>query len=256
MTEYSINVAAVQYATDLDNRTANRERGIRLMDDAAHSADLVLLPENSFTKSYFEKDLSSVQERIPGSEEVFVSEIASVRGAYICYSEIESEGDRFFSTSILVSPAGERVGKQRKLHPSPAELGMGISPGEGLKVFQTGLGRICILPGLDVLNQDCIRSLEEQRAEILLIPCLLRAKDQGRPVLPKWEAALEIVSRRTSCIMLWANKTGRENGSVLLGNSMIIEPDRIVSIGSVDQEEVVRARLMLEDWSVVRGRAA
>jgi predicted amidohydrolase/GNAT superfamily N-acetyltransferase len=70
----------------------------------------------------------------------------------------------------LITPRGN-VYTQDKLHVTPAEREeYGIQPGEGLRVFDTGLARVAILVCYDVEFPELARLLTLAGAEVLLVP--------------------------------------------------------------------------------------
>jgi predicted amidohydrolase len=81
---------------------------------------------------------------------------------------LEVEGDSLFLTCLLLNPAGEIVGRQRKIHPTPAELEWGVQPGEAVRVLETEVGDVGFLIGEDVNHPETARALE--RAQVLLHP--------------------------------------------------------------------------------------
>lgn len=77
---------------------------------------------------------------------------------------------RAVNRAHLVTPAGA-IGHQDKLIPTPYERDpWSISPGEGLSVFETGLGRIGILICYDAEFPLIARACVEAGAELLLVP--------------------------------------------------------------------------------------
>jgi predicted amidohydrolase len=70
----------------------------------------------------------------------------------------------------LISPAGN-VYTQDKLHITPTEREeYGIVPGSGIRVFDTGLGRIAIVVCYDIEFPELARLLTLAGAELLLVP--------------------------------------------------------------------------------------
>jgi predicted amidohydrolase len=78
-------------------------------------------------------------------------------------------GGRFVNAARLFAPSG-RMGVQEKLIMTPFERNWGISPGEGLRVFDTALGRIGIAICYDSEFPLLVRAQAEAGAQIILVP--------------------------------------------------------------------------------------
>jgi len=79
-------------------------------------------------------------------------------------------GEQIRNVAHLFTPGG-KIHTQEKLHVTPNERAeYGIAPGEGLKVFDTGLARIAILVCYDVEFPELARLLTLAGAEVLFVP--------------------------------------------------------------------------------------
>lgn len=77
---------------------------------------------------------------------------------------------RTYNVAHLFTPAG-KVFTQDKLHITPDErVSYGITPGENLKVFDTGLARIAIQVCYDIEFPEATRLLTLAGAQIILVP--------------------------------------------------------------------------------------
>lgn len=80
------------------------------------------------------------------------------------------KGDQLRNVAHLFTPAGE-IHTQDKLHITPNERReYGITPGQGLTVFDTGLARVAMLVCYDIEFPELSRLLTLSGAEILLVP--------------------------------------------------------------------------------------
>lgn len=78
--------------------------------------------------------------------------------------------DGIRNTAHLFTPSGD-VHTQEKLHVTPGERhSWGIRPGEGLKVFDTGLARIAIQVCYDIEFPEVSRLLTLAGAEVIFVP--------------------------------------------------------------------------------------
>ena len=243
-----IHLAAVQYETDLYDKTANTTRALELMDEAAHTADLVLMPETSFTGYWLGKDMAQFAEPVPGPMTAIVSQIATTRNASICFSVAEKDGDKMYNTAILVGADGSLIGKHRKVHLFKADEEASFTPGDELAVFDTNLGKIGILVCFDAHLIESVRVLDLKGAEIVLIPSvgLVCPGETFQSTLHSWETVLRANAKYGRCHVLWANKTGKDGDLTAIGNSMILDPrGRILARGGTE-EEIVRAEVTIQ----------
>ncbi len=80
------------------------------------------------------------------------------------------ENDRLYNVAFLFHRDG-RVDRQEKLHITPAEARWwGVTPGDGLRVFDTDAGRIAINICYDVEFPELARVAKSKGAQILFVP--------------------------------------------------------------------------------------
>lgn len=243
-----IHVAAVQYSSEKLNRVGNQDKVFHLMDDAAHIADLVVLPEASFTCGWMGAQAHEVAEPLYGSTCAVTLQIAVTRNSHICYNIAELDGDRIYNTAVLIGAGGSVIGKQRKVRLSEADVDAGFSPGDSVTVFETHLGRIGILVSQDAEDIESVRALHRGGAQLIIVPCVAFAAlpEAREGVARSWETVLGSVAKNGRCHALWADKIGGEGDLIAVGSSMVLDPEgNIVVRGSADQEEIVRAGITL-----------
>lgn len=79
-------------------------------------------------------------------------------------------GRDYYNVAHLVTPTGQVYG-QDKLHITPSERNLwNIRPGEGLKLFETPLGRIAIQVCYDIEFPEASRLLTLAGAEVIFVP--------------------------------------------------------------------------------------
>ena len=251
-----IHLASVQYATDLYDKTGNTERALELLDEAAHTADLVLLPETSFTGYWLGKDMAQFAEPVPGPMTALVSQIAVTRNVVTCFSLAERDGDKMYNTAVLIGADGSLIGKHRKVHLFRADEEAGFTPGNDLEVFDTHLGKVGILVCYDAHHIESVRVLDLQGAEIVLIPSvgLVCPPETLESTIHSWETVLRANAKYGRCHVVWANKTGRDGDLTAIGNSMILDPKGHVLARGGMEEEVVRTEIIIQPKTPRPGR--
>lgn len=251
-----IHVAAVQYGTELYNKTDNTDKALHLMDDAAHTADIIVLPETSFTGYWLGPEMRRFAEPIPGPLTTLVSGIATTRNAYICFGMAERDGDKMYNTAVLISADGSIVGKHRKVHLHPADVESGFTPGDSFDVFDTSLGRIGMLVCYDAFHIESIRVLDLKFAELVLIPSvgLVIPPDTLDTTLHSWETVLRANAKYGRCPIVWANKSGMDGDLPAIGHSRVLDNQgQVLAMGGTE-EEFVRAEVTLESKAPRPGR--
>lgn len=157
-----VRVAVVQAAPVVFDLDATVEKVRTLTGEAAgKGAQLVLFPEafvsgypkgldfgarvgsrtpegRTMFRRYFE---SSVE--IPGVAATELGAIARDYSVYLVIGVIERAGGTLYCTVLFFNPAGELMGKHRKLMPTAMErLIWGMGDGSTMPVFDTPLGRV------------------------------------------------------------------------------------------------------------------
>ena len=88
----------------------------------------------------------------------------------IAGSHFTLEEDRLYNTAYLFRRDGT-ISKQHKLHVTPSERRWwGISPGQGLDVFDTDCGKIAILVCYDIEFPELARVVADKGAQIIFVP--------------------------------------------------------------------------------------
>lgn len=251
-----IRVAAVQYGTQLHDTTDNMDKALHWLDDAAHTADLVVMPELSFTGYWLGPEMRQYAQPLRGSITAVVSQIAITRSAYICFGLAEQDNDKMYNTAVLVAPDGSIVGRHRKVHLHHADVESGFTPGDKFEAWDTELGRIGIMICYDAFYIESARVLDLMGAQIFLIPSvgLVIPPETLETTRHSWETVLRANAKYGRAHVVWANKTGMDGDLVAIGQSRILDPrSHIVAIGDMEEENV-RAEITLPDKLPLPGR--
>lgn len=117
-----ITVAAVQMACELNARQHNLCRAARFIEDAAaKGAELILLPELMPSGYTLTEAIWEGAEPFYGPTTRWMKEISQRLGVYLGTSFLEAEGDDFYNSFVLTTPAGEIAGRVRKNPPASFE---------------------------------------------------------------------------------------------------------------------------------------
>jgi predicted amidohydrolase len=137
---------------------------LKLAIDHLHTAgkngvDIACLPEEF---------AGMTAEPIPGPTTNAVAELAKQYNMYVICPIREQAGDREYNTAVLLDRKGQVAGYYRKVFVFWGE-GVHCST-EGVKVFETDFGRICILTCFDLNYPELWQRCDELDADIVFWP--------------------------------------------------------------------------------------
>lgn len=163
----------------------NREKALALLERAcASKPDIVCLPETITSYGIAYSNVNEVAEPVPGPFTEMAAAVARRYSTYIICPVWERRGGHVYNAAVLLDRQGQIVGTYDKLHPVVSErnaalLEQGVTPGSGVKVFDTDFGRIGILICFDINWPREWQRLKEMGAEVVFWPS---AYDGGLPL--------------------------------------------------------------------------
>ncbi|MCR5856187.1 N-carbamoyl-D-amino-acid hydrolase [Mesorhizobium sp. J428] len=278
MTHRNVIVGCAQMGpiAKLDSRPRVVKRQVELLREAkGRGVEFVVFPELAFT-TFFPRWLIEDQAEIdsyfetemPGPETRPLFEAAAELGIgfYIGYAElaIEDGRRRYFNTSIIIERTGAIVGKYRKIHlPGHAEPVSGrdaqhlekryFEPGNlGFPVWRTlgGIAGMCICN--DRRWPETYRVMALQGAEIVFVG--YNTPDDHTGVFDfdqltgfHHQLSLQAGAYQNATWVAAAAKAGNEEGSNMIGLSMIVAPSgQIAAMATTTGDELISARCDLE----------
>ena len=213
-----VKVAVVQAAPVLFDREATVEKTCRLTAEAAaQGAKLILFPE-AFIPAY-PRGLTfgtvvgsrSPQGRdtwqaywsnavdIPSPATEALGAAARQAKAYLVVGVIEREGGTLYCTTLYFNPAGELVGKHRKLKPTAAErLIWGEGDGSTLTVIDTEFGKVGGLICWENYMPLARMAMYSKGVELYLAPTA-DSRDN-------WQATIRHIALEGRCFVLGCNQ--------------------------------------------------
>lgn len=177
-----IKVAVAQYPFDQPSTMAEWRDKIAgwVARGADTGANLLVFPEYGAIEvaatfgpeiaSDLQRTLAAVAGVADEMDAIFI-DLAKLHGVHILTPSgpVRRPDGHFVNAARLVTPDG-RIGLQEKLIMTPFERDWGVQPGEGLRVFETALGRIGITICYDSEFPLTVRAQAEAGAELVLIP--------------------------------------------------------------------------------------
>jgi predicted amidohydrolase len=142
-------VAAVEFNPEIFEFERNIERACQVIEEAAaQGARLIVLPEAALS-GYIYRDLAQFlpyMDEVPGRGTDAISAITAKHDCYVAIgiAEIDRATGLTYNTGALIGPNGY-IGKYRKNGLNPSDI-LWFTPGNtGYPVFETDLGRICMI---------------------------------------------------------------------------------------------------------------
>lgn len=266
-----LHVAAAQLgaANLADTRETMVARLRELLRQAhARGVRFVVFPElalTTFFPRYWFDDLAEVDARFfersmpsPVTAPLFDDAKRYGIGFYLGYAELTPEG-RHFNTAILVSPAGEIVGKYRKVHlPGHAEhkpeaafqhlekkyFEVGDLGFNTWRVEDPGVGSAIV--GMLICNDrrwpEAFRALTLQGAELVTLGFNTPSENLHYPEPPALRVHHHLIMAQAMAFMnaTWLVETakcGFEDGFRMFGQSMIVAPSGEIVAKTVSEDD-------------------
>ncbi|MEO6032833.1 MAG: carbon-nitrogen hydrolase family protein, partial [Burkholderiaceae bacterium] len=268
-----LTAAVAQTASVLLDTPATIERALALMAEAAaRGAQLLVFPEafiggypkgadfhiyiggrtaqgRAEYKHYFDAAVA-----VDGPEIARLAKAAAQHKLYVCVGIIERDGGTLYCTAVYLGPAGEILGKHRKLMPTALErLVWGFGDGSTLQAVDTPYGKLGAVICWENYMPALRMAMYQQRVALYCAPT---ADDRD-----SWASTMQHIALEGRCFVLSACQHLRRNqfpptsvmhnrlpeapDTVLMrGGSLIIDPLGKVLAGPVfNQDALLTAEL-------------
>jgi N-carbamoylputrescine amidase len=242
---------------------------------AAEGAQVVFLPEITLLRYPADTPAgpnpgATAEDLTGGPTFALAAEAAAANGIHVhasLYERAPADDGLGFNTAILVSPAGELVGRTRKLHipisagyyedtyfrPGP---GSSSTDGDPYPVYEPdGLGaRIGMPTCWDEWFPEVARNYSLGGAEIVVYPTAIGSEPKFPEfdTRPLWQQVIVANGINSGLFMVVPNRTGSEGALSFYGSSFISDPyGRVLVSAPRDEEAVLVADLDLDqrrDW--------
>lgn len=245
-------VASVQMEPRVGHTTANVERSVRLIEEAAaQGAAIVVLPELANSGYVFASraEAFSLAEPVPdGPSTQAWAEVARRCKVHVVAGIAEREGDRLYNAAAVLGPGGW-LGTYRKLHLWGDEHLFFESGDKGLPVFHTELGRLGVVICYDGWFPETYRLLAMQGVDIVCMPTNWVPMPEQPVDRPAMATTLAMANAHSNGLnIVCANRIGTERGQPFVGQSLIVGAQGwpLAGPASHDAEEILYARINLK----------
>ena len=214
--------------------------------------DLVLLPELWKTGFSNFGQYARSAESMGGTIRTFSRWAQRLSCTMIPGSSLEKRADgKVSNTTPLILPDGTQAAEYRKLHlfgyrSREREL---LSPGEGIAVADTPIGRVGLATCYDLRFPEQFRAMVDAGAEIF---CVTAAWPLVR--LSDWRLLCRVRAMENQCFLFACNNAGTHGGTVGAGHSMAVAPDGTILAEAGEDEEVLSVSFDPSDVKQLRER--
>lgn len=209
----TIRVAAVQMNCDPGEVARNLAHAQAMVERAVEQgAQLVLLPELMPSGYMVTEAIWDSAETINGASVKWLLSTAQRLGIYLGFSFFEAEGEDFYNSFVLASPAGKLLGRVRKSPPASIEAYF-YTAGSDPHVIETELGRIGVSICYESLLYEQVCFLHREQVDLVLSPT---AAGRPTPFIPgdvkRFESMLinsrAIYAQTLAVPVIMANRVG------------------------------------------------
>jgi predicted amidohydrolase len=124
-----------------------------------------VVPPSEYAAELVARDATALTER--------AREIARRHHCVVVLPLFEREGEKVYSSAVLVGRDDALLGRHRQVHLEP-ELAAWCTPGESFSVFETPYGRVGVILGYDGQFPEATRALSLAGADLIAWPCAWR----------------------------------------------------------------------------------
>ncbi len=176
-----LRIGVVQIDCKVGDVSGNLAHAGQLVAEAARQgAQIVLLPELMPSGYTLTEAIWDCAERFDGPTVGWLAHTAKQHHIFIGTTFLEVEGEHFYNTFALASPAGKVAGKVRKCPPASLEAYFYTS-GSTSHVIETEIGRIGVGICIENLLYDHLIDLQQASVDLVLQPM---AAGRLRPMKP------------------------------------------------------------------------
>jgi len=246
-----MRVASIQMSVIDGDKPKTIEKAAGLVRQCKGS-DLIVLPEIwNIGFMSFERYIIEAEGK-NGPTLSTMRELAAEVKAYVhSGSFVEKDGDHYYNSSYLISPEGKILGNYRKVHlfgynSKETEI---LTPGNKVSVIDTPLGKIAMATCYDLRFPEFFRRMIDLGAEIFTV---CSAWPHAR--LEHWLLLNRVRALENQGFLISANLAGLNQGILLAGHSMMVDPWGIAIASAGDTEAILRSEFDLAELKSARSQ--
>jgi len=235
----ALRVAAVQFRARRDDLAASRAALLALVEQAASTSDLVVVPEMAVTGYVFDgrDEVRPVAESPDGATFQALSAVARRHAAWLVAGFPEQASQQLFNSALVVDPAGALHGVYRKTLLYDADLPWAEPGDSGYLAFEVAGRRVGVAICMDLNDDRLVDWLRSESIDVLAFPT--NWVEEGSDVWNYWAWRLE----GTDTALVAANTWGTDRGVSFSGRSAVLWRRVVRAAARASGDGVVRASL-------------
>jgi predicted amidohydrolase len=231
-----VRVALLQLRIDDSEPASERIARAVALVRAQAGADLVVLPELWIPGAFAYRGYEASATTLPGAVVTELCLVAKEIGAHVLAGTvIERDGDQLHNTAVLIDPGGDIVHTYRKLHLFGFDHGEAavLTAGDGVSTYPVpGFTTLGMTTCYDLRFPELYRLLLDKGAQLIVVPA-------GWPAarLDHWQLLLRARAVENQTFVIGCNQVGSQEGVVLAGHSLVVDPwGRVLAEAGTDEE--------------------
>lgn len=250
-----VKIAAIQ-TNCTDNVTANVDKTVKLIQDAAKSGAQLVCLQELFAGLYFcqseDHEQFKLAESIPGPTTDRICRAAAENEVVVVAGIFERRAPGlFFNSAAIIEADGSILGIYRKMHipddPNFYEK-FYFTPGDlGFKSFSTSVGNVGVCICWDQWFPEAARLTAMQGAEILVYPTAIgwqapEKAQYGEAQRNAWQTMMRSHAIANGVFLVAPNRVGLESNIEFWGSSFIADPyGNMLKVAGSDKPETLIA---------------
>lgn len=225
-----MKVASIQIqANDLCDYKSAADKLIRMIEQAAKTHDLIIVPECAFPAYYLDDREANLQLILEKNRLLLneIKTIARTNHSYIAYGYAEEDGGCLYNTALLIDRNGNEAVKKRKSYLWHFDH-LWFSEGQDLAIANTDFGKVGLVICCDARSPEVVRLAALAGADLIIDLANLTATGPDIAELHNAQSAymLSVRALENGVWLAMADKWGVETNSIVYtGRSAVYDPD-------------------------------
>lgn len=225
-----MKVALLQYSPVWENKEANKNKILTILQSCKEEFDLLILPEMSLTG--FSMNANSLAESINGETFRFFSELAIEKSIEVFVGIIEKSKSKPFNSLLHINSKGKLIKLYRKIHPfSYANEDKYFSAGKKPAISKVQNFRVGLSICYDLRFPELYRKYAKKKVH--LIVDIANWPDTR---IEHWMSLLKARAIENQCYVIGVNRVGKDVKLNYNGYSSIFDPMGQEILSVINQE--------------------
>lgn len=222
------------------DKAHNVSCAVNAIRQCADSSQMLVLPELFLTGFPTMTNVASLAERIDGPSIASIQVAARVKNVSVVVGFVESDANRYYNTTVLVTPDGKTALRYRKTHLFFGERDV-FTPGDRLSTTLWQGIRIGLLICYDIEFPETSRVLAQLGADVFIV-----TNGNMDPYGPVHRSCIVARALENQAFAVMSNRVGAGEGQyVFAGGSAAVDPFGVILKEAGRYEETIQVQLNL-----------